>query len=191
MTLRAHIYIVNTKHLLGALALVALFGHGCSSATGPKPVTSKEPEKGLEFVKLDVARRGRPDTWRWLKKGQNGQPSEIVREEVDLNGDGKVDFQKKFAQGKPLLFTLDLDFDGRNDLIEHYIDGALVRIESSHNFSGKMDTWRFFEKGALARVERDTNGDGKPDEWMYYAQDKLQRTARDLNYDGVVDTWEE
>jgi hypothetical protein len=181
MTLRAHIYIVNTCIFLSILA--------CSTrppADARKSALSKEGAQAL-----DTQGRGKPDTWRWYKAGQEkATAGALVREDVDLNGDGKVDLSKRFQGEHVLQMEFDLDFDGRFDLTRYFDQGKLVRSESSHNFLGKTDTWQVFEDTHLVRTERDTNGDGKPDRWIYFKNGVLARTGVDSDFDGVVDTWE-
>lgn len=181
MTLRSHIYVV--KFLL----LTLLTFTGCASVRGGGSDTTLKGD--LKTEALDVAGRGSPDTWRWIQPATGELPEMVVREEMDLNLDGKWDFRKNYTGGVLVENIIDLDFDGRPDVTEFYEEGALSRVESAHTFSGKTDTWKFYEKGSLARVERDTNRDGKPDEWLYYAQGRLDRLGKDLNFDGVVDTW--
>ena len=179
MTLRSHIYVVNF------LILTSLLGLACAG----RPHQARE-EAGLKLTALDVAGRGKPDTWRWTKPAEGTNPEILVKEELDLNLDGKWDLRRYFDAGTLSRMEIDLDFDGKPDVVEFYEKGLLSRVESSHNFSGKVDTWKFYEKGVLTRIERDTNGDGKPDEWLYYSDGRLKRLGRDLNFDGIVDTWE-
>ncbi len=186
VTLRAHIYIVNKRRWMTLMALLCAFG--CASGTGNVSSASKEE---LKVTALDVSGRGKPDTWRTTRPSGDGKGEILVREEVDLNLDGKVDLTKSYENSKISKIIMDLDFDGRPDLTEFYENGEKVRDEGSRGFSGKVDTWRYFDKGVLQRVERDTNGDGKPDHWMYYEKGALKRTGIDLDFDGVVDTWQE
>lgn len=183
MTLRAHICVVNFSLFL-ALSTI----HGCASKAKPAPKAKSSSETVLKT--LDVGGMGRPDTWRWVRPSPNGKFEVLLKEEIDLNHDGKVDIQKLYNDGKLSRIAMDLDFDRRFDLTEIYDHGVLARIESSRRFDGNIDTWRFYEKGELVRMERDTNADGKADEWHYYVDNRLERTARDLNFDGVVDIWE-
>jgi antitoxin component YwqK of YwqJK toxin-antitoxin module len=179
VTLRAHTYVVKLLVLTAAALACA------ARNTSPEEV---QTDGTLKLQKLDVTGRGKFDTWRWTRPTKDEEI--LVREDVDLNSDGKVDIRKMFVGEKISRIELDLDFDGKMDQIETYEDGLLTKTEISHGFSGHPNTWRFYEKGLLTRVERDTNGDRKPDEWLYYEQENLQRFARDYNFDGVVDNWE-
>ena len=189
MTVRAHIYIVNNPLWIVFPLLISLVIF-ISCVPKKAKLTGKGEEK-LKLTTLDVGGRGRTDTWRWTRPAKDGEKEVLVREEIDLNFDGRVDLHKTYDADKLSEQRLDLDFDGIMDRIESYEEGKLKKTAVSHTFSGQIDTWRFYEKEILVRVERDTNKDKKADEWMYYEKGKLKRTARDLNYDGVVDTWEE
>jgi len=186
MTIRAHIYDVNYLRVI-LIVLPLLLGGNCAKS---KPIQKQKRESGITLTKLDVAGRGKTDTWRWTKANKDGTGEILIKEEIDLNLDGKVDLKKTYSQGKLAVIQMDLDFDRIFDLTEFYEDGILVRIESSHHFSGKPDTWRFYKKGTLIRIERDTNSDDKADEWRYYVDGKIERIGRDYNFDGVVDAWE-
>lgn len=193
MTLRAHIYIVNNCHVRRSLVLCVAAAGVFLACGGKAPVAGPSTKaEGLQVEKLDVSSRGRTDTWRYTQPAAEGKSAQLVREEKDLNGDGRVDFTKSLdADGTVRTIQMDLDFDGRPDQVETYEGGKLVKVERSQSLSGKFDSWRFFDHGDLIRVERDTNGDGKVDEWEYYEKNRLARTGRDLNFDGIVDLWEE
>ncbi len=186
MTIRAHICAVNLNYIL-LCGWMFIFSQSCA---GKKiSVKNEKLDSELIMTSTDVSGNGKADTWRWTQRGQDGNET-LLREEIDLNSDQKVDLRKFFENGVLSRITMDLDFDGKNDLTEFYENGALSRMEISHNFSGKIDTWRYYEKNELLRIERDTNDDGKPDQWIYFAQNRHERTGKDYNFDGIVDLWE-
>src|SRR5262249_14185884 len=116
VTLRSHIYIVNFLFLMG-----------CASQSHSRMTITTQGDERM--TALDVGGHGRPDTWRWTKKGEKGEPDELTREEFDLNGDGKVDVHKYYDHGKLSKLTMDLDFDGKIDSTEYFEAGVLTKSE--------------------------------------------------------------
>jgi hypothetical protein len=113
---------------------------------------------------LDLNRDGRPDAYQFTRV-TDGE-GVVVRKEVDVNFDGKVDLVRNLDdKGKLLEERLDTDFDG------------------------KPDVWRYFDKGSIAREEADLNYDSRVDYWEYFEGGKLDRIGIDRDYDGNVDEW--
>lgn len=174
-TLRSHIYIVNFS--------LCFWGLACGPSK-PKP-QSPQTESGAAIQ--DLNKDGKPDRWTW----SNTSNSNPIKEEADLNFDGKIDIRKAYREGTLETISIDLDFDGQFDLEEFYNQGLLTKSEAAYGFSGKKDTWKYYENGLLERIEKDSNGDGSPDQWMYFKNQKLVRQGTDYNHDGVVDHWED
>ena len=111
----------------------------------PHPPPTADTEQVQAY---DLHRSGKPDVWVYsvTVQGRVGEAVQRrVRQEADLNGDGKVDIVYYFdAEGQVTKETLDLDFDG------------------------KVDDTLFFEKGKKVRSEKDLDGDGRVDTWSFY-----------------------
>lgn len=137
---------------------------------------------------LDLNRDGKPDAYQFTKVIDE-QPV-VVRKEVDVNFDGKIDLIRDLSdKGELVDERLDNDFDGRIDLVVFFEKGVIVRKEYDTNFDAKVDLWRFFDKGAMLREEADLNYDGKVDYWEYFEGGKLDRVGIDRDADGNVDEW--
>ncbi len=147
-------------------------------------------EKVTEF---DLNHDKKPDVWSYAVEAKDEQGKEfdkLVRKELDINWDGKVDIVRVYGDEEQLESEkLDLDFDGRVDQINFYEKGVIVRKERDLDYNSRPDLWIFFEKGKIVRKERDTNSDGKVDYWEYWEGDHVDRIGEDLDGDGNVDKW--
>ncbi|MBM4381273.1 MAG: hypothetical protein FJ086_18540 [Deltaproteobacteria bacterium] len=152
--------------------------------------TKKGDEKLTEF---DLNRDQQPDVFVYTvaAKTEDGRDFDrLVRKEMDLNWDGKVDVARQYDEEERIQFErLDLDFDGRVDQTNVYEKGTLIRKERDVGYTGRANTWVYFEKGKITRKERDTNNDGKVDYWEYWENDQVDRVGEDTNGDGTVDRW--
>ena len=154
----------------------------------------RQKKRGDEkVVEFDLDGDKKPDVWSYTvpSKTPEGKDYErLVRKELDLNRDGKVDIARNYDQKEAIeREALDLDFDGKVDQVNYYEKGVIVRKESDLNSSGRFSLWRFYEKGKLVRKERDTNNDGKVDYWEYWEGEQVDRVGEDLDGDGNVDKW--
>ena len=154
----------------------------------------RQKQSGNEKVtEFDLNGDKKPDVWSYTvpSKTPEGKDYErLVRKELDLNRDGKVDIARNYDQKEAIeREALDLDFDGKVDQVNYYEKGVIVRKESDLNSSGRFSLWRFYEKGKLVRKERDTNNDGKVDYWEYWEGEVVDRVGEDLDGDGTVDRW--
>ena len=187
-----------------ALATV-LLATGCSSAKDATKPTDQgaDGEKLSENIRqkttgnekvteFDLNGDKKPDVWTYAvpAKTPDGKDYEkLVRKELDINWDGKVDIARNYDDREQVeREALDLDFDGHVDQVNYYEKGIIVRKERALT-SGRPSLWLFYEKGKLVRKERDTNGDGKVDYWEYWEGDQVDRVGEDLDGDGNVDKW--
>ena len=156
------------------------------------PVPKKETSLNKEIMEV-TEENGIQSIKKYYIINNKGEKI-LVRKELDLNGDGKVDYVYYYDNKKPtderiekiavdndfdgkfdeikyynpdngqlVREELDLNFDGRPEIIKRYYNGQLVKKEIDTNFDGVMDYWEYYQDGKLVRVEIDTNGDGKPD----------------------------
>jgi hypothetical protein len=146
-----------------------------------------------KVVQYDLNRDGKPDVWEYsvTLKDSDGHPVDhMVRKEMDLNFDGKVDAVYWYDdKGEKVREQLDLDFDGKVDETIFFEKGQVVRKERDLNGDGKVDTWLFYEHGQLVRKERDTKGTGRVDYWEFWENGQIDRIGEDLDGDGNVDRW--
>jgi len=199
-----------TRTWIAAVLWAGIFGLGCF-ATKPEvkpdekaPAEDSTPasapnirveKKGDEKITtFDLNHDGKPDVWTYtiVAKGPDGKDyDKLVRKELDVNSDGKVDITKLYDEKEQVAQeSYDLDFDGKVDQINHYEKGLIVRKERFlDGTQGKPQLWIYYEKGKITRKERDTNGDGKVDYWEYWENDQVDRIGEDLDGDGTVDRW--
>ncbi|MFP2906336.1 hypothetical protein ACLESD_14980 [Pyxidicoccus sp. 3LFB2] len=165
-------------------------GAGTAGRTTGEPI---QPERSGDerVVEQDVNSDGKPDVWTYtVRDDTSGPGGRRVRQELDLNWDGRVDLTRYFdANGDPTRETLDLDYDGKVDATYFFEKGVNTRRERDVNGDGRADSFTFYEGGALVRKERDTNTDGKVDYWEYWEGGQVDRIGEDLDGDGTVDKW--
>jgi hypothetical protein len=195
------------RQYLTKMMLAGALGFGCAtpqqagkpssdSADGAEKLSEniRQRKQGNEtVVEYDLNKDKRTDVWSYTvkAKGPDGREFDrLVRKELDLNNDGKVDVNKTYDEKEQVIKeSLDLDFDGKVDQTNHYEKGIIVRKESDLASDGKASVWKYYEKGKLVRKERDTNGDGKVDYWEYWEGEQVDRIGEDLDGDGNVDKW--
>lgn len=178
----------------------------CSSDKSAKKPESPRPEKLVHAEPIhpppasnekveekDTNGDDKPDVWVYSveERDADGQTrSRMVRKELDINWDGRVDITTYFdAHGEREREAMDLDFDGKVDSVFFYEKGINVRRERDLNGDGRPDVWAYYEKGKLVRKERDSNGDGRVDYWEYWENGQIDRIGEDQDGDGTVDKW--
>lgn len=189
---------------LVVLFVVTAFALGCASSKAAEKADSaggeqlaeniRQKQQGNEKVtEFDLNGDKKPDVWSYTVPGKSPDGKDIdrlVRKELDLNWDGKVDISRQYDDREQIeREALDLDFDGKVDQVNYLEKGIVVRKERDLAAGGKPSLWLFYEKGKLVRKERDTNGDGRVDYWEYWEADQVDRIGEDLDGDGNVDRW--
>ncbi len=138
---------------------------------------------------------GTPEVYKYYKTGADPErPGEqktiLVRQDIDVNWDGRIDIWRYFAQdGTVEKEEWDNDYDGKVDETRVFEAGVIVRAERDRNNDGTPDVTRYYKGGKLERKESDTNHDGKVDRWEYYTGRVLDRVGIDKDHDGSVDSW--
>lgn len=138
----------------------------------------------------DINQDGVPDLWIYYNPSK---PQEIVRQEEDTNGDGRVDTWSAFKDSKLVRREVDTKGNGKPDTIYYYEDHKISREERDENGDGGPSFRAVYQNGRLAKVEKDLDRDGKIDLWIYYDTTKDQelvlKEEKDLNGDGAIDLW--
>jgi hypothetical protein len=149
-----------------------------------------DPQPGDRVLTFDLNRNGRPNIYHHLRTLPDGS-EQLIRKDIDLNGNGRVDVWRFYADGERLVReAFDLDFDGIVDVWNYYDDrGRLVRKEADLSLDGRIDLWKYYENGRLVRKERDTSGNGRPDYFEFWVDGEIDRIGEDLDGDGTVDRW--
>ena len=187
-------------------AILALVPVGCATVDGEtrgesdsqsKPPPPKGADRlpddnfdptGLDRRDIDLNRDTLPDAYQFAQV-KDGELI-VVRKEVDVNFDGKIDLVRMFDEnGELITERLDTDFDGRVDVVNVFESGNLARKEYDTNFDSVTDLWRYFEGGVIARKEADLDHNGQVDYWEYYEKGQIDRVGVDLDGDGSVDQW--
>ena len=196
---------------------VALFAvSGCAESNKDvKMMTYKEARENLRFDNTDMKKQvfdmngdAQVDMWkfyRYHKTVDTDGPGElmIVRKELDVNFDGRVD-RIMFYNTKEELTReeIDTNFDNHIDRIYHYDSGLLVKTEFYTKLCNAMvidapddgprnpDLVRFYRKGILTREELDEYCTGHhTNVTIFNAEGAVTQTGEDKNGDGVIDIW--
>ncbi len=176
-------------------------GTEVATITAQAPVDNDDKDAmaeslGLELKRFDLNRDEQPDIFKFYKmapdaKDKTTQIGHLVRKEVDINHDGRVDVVILYDDSEVRTEEhTDLDFDGRIDEKAFYENNALVRKEIDLNYDGKSDISKYYVNGKLQRIESDRNSDKIIDTWEYYEGGNLDRIGTDTTGDGEVDRWE-
>lgn len=153
------------------------------------------PTSGEDIRTTDVNDDGLPEVCKYYRTVDDperpGQrKSLLVRQDLDVNWDGKVDIKRVFSsEGVVTREEWDADYDGRVDEVRTFEEGKIVRSERDQDNDGRMEVVRFYAAGKLERKETDTNGDGKPDRWEYFKRREVDRVGIDKDFDGKPDSW--
>ncbi|MBI4488262.1 MAG: hypothetical protein HY694_04195 [Deltaproteobacteria bacterium] len=161
------------------------------ASLGRKEIYRPSPSNPFKNVEIrDINQDRVPDLWIYYNPLK---PQEIVRQEEDTNGDGRVDTWSAFKDGKLVRREVDTKGNGRPDTIYYYEDDKISREERDENGDGRPSFRAAYQNGRLAKVEKDLDRDGKIDLWIYYDTTKdvevVVKEERDLNGDGAIDLW--
>ncbi|MBN92482.1 MAG: hypothetical protein CL928_00195 [Deltaproteobacteria bacterium] len=192
-----------TRHRLHLVAAISATLLLCSCATSQKkkqegpllgddwvdPVQEFEEGDGFRKITLDINNDRQPDVFNYFRAGEGEEVDLLVRKEIDLNFDSRVDVIQIWKDGAMAQEQIDADFDGRTDWTDFYDASERIRAEWDTRFDGYPDLVRYYESGQLARLEMDTTGDRRVDYWEYYEGGVMQRSGWDLNADGKIDKW--
>jgi hypothetical protein len=150
-------------------------------------MTERKQEDGLTIQELDFNTDGTPDVYNHFRERSNSRL--LVKKEVDLNWDGKLDIRTFFDDsGTIMKEEMDGDFDGMVEWVDHYQGGIRVMSEIDTDIDGTFDLFRFYENEKVRRKEQDTNSDGSIDFWQYLDEEgNVTKTGRDLDGDGIMD----
>lgn len=158
--------------------------------------TQKMPD-GAVIEMYDLSGDHKPNLWKIYemvgdpKKPESAKKT-LVRKDMDLNRDGKVDV-RQFLDANGVMYKeeMDLDFDGNIDAVATYKDGKIFKREMDMTLNGRADIVKFYEGGDLVRKERDTNDDGRMDVWEYFESGRLVRRGLDKDGDGKPEIFDD
>ena len=202
--------------IAGILAALALSGCGSSGTQGAQKLNFVEQNENLRFDNTDVKRQvfdvnhdGQVDLWKFYayKKLDDVEgPGDLllIRKELDLNFDGRIDRIMYYNQKEELVSEeIDTNFDGTIDRIHHYdkailvsteffqSEGNRVAIDGVNNPTVYPNMVRFFRNGKMTREEPDAEGDGLRERYVLFdVEGKISQIGHDDDGDGVVEYWE-
>jgi hypothetical protein len=157
--------------------------------------TERNPNGSL-VERFDLTGNGKPNLWKHYKEepieGEKAVRKVLVRREMDLDNDGKIDVKQFFGRNDTLTRAkFDLDYDGQFDATEYYKDGKPVKREWDRNGDGRPEIIKLYQLGKIVQKELDENNDGKVDVWEYYEEGKLVRVGRDKDGDGKPELFDD
>ena len=147
---------------------------------------------GKRTEQQDLNRDGRADMITLTIQGSGPDSGKISCKQGDFNHDGLLDAYIHYStQGDVVREQFDLDHDGRLDLGRYYEEGSLVLDEQDLNHDGYVDAWRRYDKGRLIRIDVDRDHDGRPDQFSFFVAGSIDRVGYDTTGDGKVDRWDQ
>lgn len=155
---------------------------------------------------FDMDRDGHIDLWKFYSNKQASDEEKgeyvIARKELDLNSDKKVDRIMFYNQKENLIREeVDSNFDGDIDWSHIYDNGILIRTEfysaacnrkalDSDTQSLKPNMIRVYRKGVLAREDIDARCDGVIDRVTIFNPDgEIAQIGLDSDNSGVINEW--
>ena len=174
----------------------------CTSACSPKVkpqedfLSSERNPNGTLVERFDLTGNGKANLWKHYKEepieGETSVRKILVRREMDLDNDGKVDVKQFFGPDDTLVRAqFDLDYDGNFDATEYYKDGKPVKRQWDRNGDGRPEITKLYQLGKIVQKELDENNDGRVDVWEYYEDGKLVRVGRDKDGDGKPELFDD
>lgn len=150
-------------------------------------LTSRVTEDGLTQEEVDLDGDGKVEIVNYYRTSGEGRL--LLKKDLDLNRDGRMDVRSSFDEaGLRVQEEMDGDFDGRADLVDHYTSGKRSMSEKDTDFDGSFDLFSYYENGKVRRKERDSDRNGKVDFWEYLDDSgAVIKTGKDSDGDGVMD----
>ena len=134
---------------------------------------------------VDLDQDGRADETRYLDTTDD----HLIRVERDTNGDGQVDAWDIYDGSGLARRKRDSNGDGHADVWEEYAHGRLTAVRIDRDHDGSIDAVRRYEGISLVEERYDSDGDGKIDLVLSYMNRVLVTTQEDRNRNGQTDTW--
>ena len=198
------------------LLLSSLCFVGCAaSQKDAEKINFTEVKENLRFDNTDIKRQvfdmnrdGKVDMWKFytIQQGleQDAPPEYVlIRKELDLNFDGRVDRIMYYDAKETLaLEEIDTDFDGRIDRVSFYDNGLIIKteiysaqcrqivIDAPSNEQVFPISTRHYRKGIFTREETDTKCRGKLETvTIFNDKGEVSQVGYDHTGDGIIDEW--
>lgn len=167
----------------------------CGSGTAQHEAGTEADLSNALVERADMNGDGKPDLSRYFAAGADEDQKKLVRLEVDLNFDGRVDKINSYNSetGKLAKVELNWDFDKAFDMVEIYdAEGNLETEEIDRDFNGAFDVLKKYKSGLLYSRQIDTNADSKWDLWEYFTKKgDVYRIGKDQDGDGKPEYFED
>jgi len=175
--------------------LVLALAPACGASTAQHDASGDANVSDALVERSDMNMDGRSDLTRYFAPGAADGQKKLLKLEVDLNFDGRVDKVNTYnpETGKLTRVELNWDFDKAVDMIETYdAEGNLEQQEIDRDFNGQFDVIKRYKGGLLYSRQIDTNGDGRWDLWEYFSKKgDVYRIGKDLDGDGKPEYFED
>ncbi|MBN1946583.1 MAG: hypothetical protein JW797_12990 [Bradymonadales bacterium] len=177
-----------------AIALLSGCAGSGQQRAAPQISVVRGTTDGLLVVTSDLDGNGVPEIVKYFQPiedaGATTSTRRLVRTEIDLNGDGRADNWRHYdPYGELVREEMDGDLDGRVDYRVYWENGLMVRSEQDRDHDGRFDVIGYYQDGFLLQVERDLGGGRGIDSWSYYDGRGLTRIGYDTDEDGEPDVW--
>jgi antitoxin component YwqK of YwqJK toxin-antitoxin module len=188
----SRIILATILALASTACLIKKEESNTAAAGDTSSVRERETADGNLVVEVDLDGDDRADIFNYFRKLE-GEGRLLLRKEMDLNKDGRIDVWSFFTETGVLeREEMDGDFDGNIDWIDHYQGGKRVMSEIDTQNSGRFDLFKYYESGNIRRKERDTTGDGNVDHWEYFDDEgNVVKVGWDIDGDGQMDVRED
>ena len=180
--------------LPATLPIVLALLTGCGSGAVQQGASEADLNDAL-VERADMNADGRPDLSRYFAPGAAEGQKKLLRLEIDLNFDGRVDKINTYnpETGKLAKVELNWDFDKGIDMVETYdAEGNLEEQSIDRDFNGEFDVLKHYKGGLPYSRQIDTNNDGRWDIWEYFTKKgDVYRIGKDQDGDGKPEYFED
>ena len=198
----------------GVLSVLGCASSKNSDSNDPSKLRFIETFENPRFDNTDLRRQiydmngdVKVDLWKFymlkpMAKDETKMEYILVRKELDLNFDGRIDRIMYYNLKESLIREeIDTNFDGSIDRVHYYDDSMIIKTEfyqlNCNHFDidavgdpSNPDLVRHYRKGILTREETDAQCDGVSENiTIFNAEGNISQIGDDNNGDGIVDRW--
>lgn len=154
------------------------------------PLIVKQPhpdDASIILQKIDLNNDQKPDIINHYQERPSNTPLRIVKE-VDINYDGKMDLKTYFdADQNVVKEEIDSDYDGVVDWTDFYYKGVKTRTEKDLDSNGYIDTIVYYRDGKIHQQHKDTTGDGEYDLKVLFDENGKATKSVVVDEEGSID----
>ena len=154
------------------------------------PLIVKQPhpdDASIILQKIDVNNDQKPDIINHYQERPSNTPLRIIKE-VDINYDGKMDLKTYFDTDQNVVKEeIDSDYDGIVDWTDFYYKGVKTRTEKELDSNGYIDTIVYYRDGKIHQQDKDTTGDGEYDQKVLFDENGKAIKSVVIDEEGSID----